>query len=59
MQHTNFMHNGIHDDHFHDGQGMRGMNTMMDNHQRWSDGHHIADHELMDELINDHNVMAH
>jgi hypothetical protein len=59
MQHTNYMHNGAHDDHFHNGQGMRGMNTMMGNHQQWKDSHHTTDHELMDKLINDHNLMAH
>ena len=58
-QHTYYMHNAVHDNHFHSGQAMRGMNTMMKNHQQWADGHHIADHEMMDELVNDHNSMAH
>lgn len=59
IQHTYYMHNAAHDNHFHSGQGMRGMNTMMNNHQRWVDGHHTVDHELMNELINDHNLMGH
>lgn len=59
MQHANYMHDSAHDDHFHDGQGMRGMNTMMSNHQLRTDGHHKADHELMDELNNDHSLIAH
>ncbi len=33
------------------------MNTMMNNHQLWTDGHHKADHDLMDALIGDHNLI--
>lgn len=59
VQHDNYTHDGAHDDHLHDGQGMRGMNTMMNNHQLWTDGHHIADHDLMDGLIGDHDSIVH
>ena len=59
VQHGNYTLDGAHDDHLHDGQGMRGMNTMMNNHQLWTDGHHIADHDLMDALIADHNLIVH
>mgnify|MGYP000215098139 CR=1 FL=1 len=59
VQHGNYTHDGAHDDHLHDGQGMRGMNTMMNNHQLWTDGHHIADHDLMDGLIGDHDSIVH
>lgn len=59
VQHNNYTHDGIHDDHLHEGQSMRGMNTMMNNHQRWTDGHHTADHDLMNGLIGDHNTIVH
>lgn len=59
VQHGNYTHDGGHDNHLHDGQGMRGMNTMMNNHQLWTDGHHIADHDLMDGLIGDHDSIVH
>lgn len=59
VQHGNYTHDGAHDDHLHDGQGMRGMNTMMNNHQLWTDGHHISDHDLMDGLIDDHDSIVH
>ena len=58
-QHDNYKHNSSHDNHLHDGQGKRGMNTTMNNHQLWTDGHHIADHDLMDALIGNHNLIVH
>ena len=59
VQHGNYAHGGAHDDHLHDGQGMRGMNAMMNSHQLWTDGHHIADHDLMGGLIGDHDSIVH
>ena len=59
VQHGNYTHHGAHDDHSHDGQGMHSRNTMMHNHQQWTDGHHISDHDLMDGLTHDHNLIVH
>ncbi len=59
IEHNKYEQNGPHDDHFHDAQGIHGMNSMMSNHHQWVDGHHKSDHDLMGGLISDHNSITH
>ena len=59
QQHSIYRHRGPHDDHLHNGQTMNGMGGMMGNFQPWSGGHHVSEHGLMDQLVKNHETMAH
>ncbi len=58
--HHMYSHKNAHDDHYHDGMGMHLMGTMMGiHHSGWSDGHHKSEHDMMDNMVSDHNSMFH
>jgi hypothetical protein len=58
--HNMYPHHYAHDDHYHDGTGMHMMSNMMGmHHDLWIDGHHKAEHDMMDELKANHAGMFH
>lgn len=52
--HDLYSHHNNHDDHMHDSNGMHMMGNSGMMHEAWSDGHHRADHEEMEDLMDDH-----
>lgn len=56
--HMNYSHENGHDDHHHDTEGMHMGSNVMNGHEN-QDGHHAEDHELMDDLMNDHESITH
>ena len=56
--HSNYSHENNHDDHHHNSHKMHSANNSMDLHSNM-DGHHNEDHELMDTLMNEHDLMTH
>jgi hypothetical protein len=52
--HHYYPHVNGHDNHYHNGTGMHMMNSMMQNHHNWTDGHHREEHDLMEGLNTDH-----
>ena len=59
--HSLYPHNSEDADHYHDNMGMHMMDNMMDmmDETPWTDGHHDIEHNMMDELISDHDIMFH
>ena len=57
--HENYSHESYHDDHHHDNHGMHMSNRDFADHHDWLDGHHLKDHEQMDELMEDHDLIMH
>ncbi|MEQ8683300.1 MAG: hypothetical protein RID25_26285 [Cyclobacteriaceae bacterium] len=56
--HNDYSHANGHDDHHHDDDGMHmGANAM--NMHDDQDGHHDDDHDLMNDLITDHETIQH
>lgn len=56
--HANYTHANQHDDHHHDEEGMHMGSNAMNMHSN-EDGHHGDDHELMDDLMSDHEAIQH
>jgi hypothetical protein len=58
--HNQYHHNHGHDDHYNNGTGMHMMSNMMGmHHDDRTDGHHRAEHDMMDEMTTDHNSRFH
>ena len=56
--HSKYSHANAHDDHHHDEEGMHmGSNAM--NMHKSEDGHHDEDHDLMNDLMTDHETIEH
>lgn len=56
--HGNYSHANAHDDHHHDADGMHMGSNAMNSHDQ-NDGHHDDDHQVMDDLMNDHESITH
>jgi hypothetical protein len=58
--HQMYSHHNSHDDHYHNSMGMHMMSNMMGmHHTDWVDGHHKAEHDMMDNMTTEHNSMFH
>lgn len=56
--HNNYSHANEHDDHHHDEDGMHMGSNAMNMHSD-EDGHHDIDHDLMNDLVTDHEATQH
>lgn len=56
--HNDYSHTNAHDDHHHDEDGMHMGSNAMNMHND-EDGHHDDDHELMDDLMTEHEATQH
>ncbi len=58
--HSHYSHVDGHTDHYHDAMGMHMMGGGMGHmHDMWADGHYWQDHEMMDELVDEHETLKH
>ena len=57
-RHGSYSHANAHDDHHHDADGMHMGSNAMNSHDQ-NDGHHNDDHQIMDDLIDDHESVQH
>jgi hypothetical protein len=57
--HSNYSHDSYHDDHHHDVHGMHMSNNILADHHDWTDGHHSQGHDLMEELLENHDAEDH
>ncbi len=55
--HNDYSHENSHDDHRHNNQGMQMMGNSMGH--GYQDGHHMEDHDLMEDLLTDHQSVIH
>jgi hypothetical protein len=56
--HNNYSHGNSHDDHHHDTHGMH-MENVSPTHHRGVYGHHLDQHEFIDELRSTHDSSIH
>ncbi|MEQ9442774.1 MAG: hypothetical protein RIG62_27280 [Cyclobacteriaceae bacterium] len=56
--HGNYSHSNEHDDHHHDADGMHMGSFAMNVHDQ-NDGHHDDDHQIMDDLMVEHESITH
>ena len=56
--HGNYSHTNAHDDHHHDANGMHMGSNAMNGHDQ-NDGHHDDDHDVMQDLMTDHESVQH
>ena len=59
--HSLYPHTNEDADHYHDHMGIHMMDNMMEmmNETPWVNRHHSIEHDMMDELISDHDSMFH
>jgi len=56
--HGNYSHANGHDDHHHDADGKHMGSNVMNSHDQ-TDGHHDDDHQVMEDLMDDHESITH